>query len=172
MNRRQALMSVSAVAAHALFADVVSAFVRTTAAVGDHAAPWQAELFGSDEGAILEDVVDTILPATSTPGAKAARVHVFVDLAASRCLGSAEQQALSDALDSLGQTFGALPADQRIARLNAMDKAAFAMFKELTLLGYFSSEIGCTQALAYEAVPGAYKGCIALAPGQKAWATR
>ena len=172
MNRRQALMSVSAIAAHTLFADVVAAFTRTSAALADQSAPWQAELFGSDEGAILEDVVDTILPATSSPGARAAHVHVFVDLAASRCLGSAEQQALSDALDTLGETFGALPTAQRIARLNAMDKAAFATLKELTLLGYFSSEIGCTQALAYDAVPGVYKGCVNLEPGQKAWATR
>jgi hypothetical protein len=172
MNRRQALMSVSAITAHVLFVDVVAAFARTSAALADESAPWQAELFGSDEAAILEDVVDTILPPTSSPGAKAARVHVFVDLAASRCLGSVEQQALSDALDELGETFGTLPADQRIARLSAMDKTVFATLKELTVLGYFSSEIGCTQALAYEAVPGGYKGCLDLKPGQKAWATR
>ena len=172
MNRRQALISVSAVAAHALFADVVSAFARTSAALAEQSAPWQAELFGAEEGAVLEDVVDTILPETSSPGAKAARVHVFVDLAASRCLTSAEQQALSDALDQLGDGFGTLSTEQRIARLNVMDKAAFATLKELTLLGYFTSEIGCTQALAYEAVPGGYRGCIDLKPGQKAWATR
>ena len=53
-----------------------------------------------------------------------------------------------------------------------MDKTAFATLRELTLLGYFTSEIGCTQALAYEAVPGGYRGCIDLKPGQKAWATR
>jgi hypothetical protein len=42
--------------------------------------------------------------------------------------------------------------------------------KDLTLLGYFTSEPGATQALEYVAVPGRYEGCIDLKPGQKAWA--
>ena len=46
------------------------------------------------------------------------------------------------------------------------------MLKELTVLGYFSSEIGATQALAYDKVPGGYWGCLDLKPGQKGWATR
>ena len=52
------------------------------------------------------------------------------------------------------------------------DRAApfFTMLKDLTLTGYFTSEIGCTQALEYVAVPGRYDGCVPLKPGQKAWA--
>gem|GEM_PF-16282 len=46
----------------------------------------------------------------------------------------------------------------------------FTMMKDLTLTGYFTSEIGCTQALEYVAVPGRYEGCVPLKPGQKAWA--
>ncbi|SOD95161.1 gluconate 2-dehydrogenase subunit 3 family protein [Spirosoma fluviale] len=46
----------------------------------------------------------------------------------------------------------------------------FTMLKDLTLTGYFTSEIGATQALEYVAVPGRYDGCITLKPGQKAWA--
>ena len=46
----------------------------------------------------------------------------------------------------------------------------FQLMKELTLFGYFTSEIGCTQALAYDPIPKEYHGCIDLAPGQKAWA--
>ncbi len=46
----------------------------------------------------------------------------------------------------------------------------FTMLKDLTLMGYFTSEIGCTQALEYVAVPGRYDGCVTLKPGQKAWA--
>jgi len=47
----------------------------------------------------------------------------------------------------------------------------FAMMKELTVLGYFSSEIGATQALHYVHVPGSYNGCTDLEPNQKTWAT-
>lgn len=46
----------------------------------------------------------------------------------------------------------------------------FTMMKDLTLTGYFTSEIGATQALEYVAVPGRYDGCVPLKPGQKAWA--
>ena len=46
----------------------------------------------------------------------------------------------------------------------------FNMLKDLTLMGYFTSEIGATQALEYVAVPGRYDGCVPLKPGQKAWA--
>ncbi len=46
----------------------------------------------------------------------------------------------------------------------------FTVLKDLTLTGYFTSEIGCTQALEYVPVPGRYDGCVPLKPGQKAWA--
>ena len=42
--------------------------------------------------------------------------------------------------------------------------------KDLTLLGYFTSEAGATQALEYVPVPGRYEGCVDLKPGQKSWA--
>ena len=47
----------------------------------------------------------------------------------------------------------------------------FRMMKELSILGYFNSEIGCTQALRYVAVPGRYEGCVPYTKGEKAWAT-
>jgi hypothetical protein len=53
----------------------------------------------------------------------------------------------------------------------AMRNHYFRMMKELTLLGYFTSEIGATKALRYVAVPGHYDGCIPYKKGDKAWAT-
>jgi len=46
----------------------------------------------------------------------------------------------------------------------------FAIARDLTLLGYFTSEIGATQALEYVDVPGRYNGCVDLKPGQKVYA--
>ena len=43
--------------------------------------------------------------------------------------------------------------------------------KELTLLGFFTSEAGATQVLQYNQVPGPYKGCVPLDEVGKAWAT-
>lgn len=51
-------------------------------------------------------------------------------------------------------------------------KPFILLSKELTLLGFFTSEPGATQVLQYEAVPGAYHGCIPLSEaGGKTWAT-
>jgi hypothetical protein len=46
----------------------------------------------------------------------------------------------------------------------------FRMMKELALLGYFTSEIGCTKALRYAETPGRYDPCAPYTPGEPAWA--
>jgi hypothetical protein len=47
----------------------------------------------------------------------------------------------------------------------------FRMLKELSVLGYFSSKEGATQALRYLPVPGKYDGAYPYKKGDKAWAT-
>lgn len=106
-----------------------------------------------------------------------------------------------DALDASaqkanGKNFVSSTADQQIALLKQAESDAvaqrekeaknnknkpqedhtsmplfFPMMKELTLVGYFTSEIGCTQALEYTPVPGRYEGCVPMKAGQKGWAT-
>ena len=166
MTRREHLATISAVAAHALFADVVDAFAR--AARGPDT--WRPEIVPAAAGPLLAEVVETILPATDTPGAKAARVHLFVDLALARCAPAAGRAAVLSALRALGPAFLAAAPEARRAQLAQIDPAALRLLHELTIIGYFTSEIGATQALAYDPVPGGYRGCIRLAPGQKAWA--
>lgn len=46
----------------------------------------------------------------------------------------------------------------------------FAIIRDLTLLGYFTSEIGATKAYEYVEIPGRYDGCVDLKPGQRVWA--
>jgi gluconate 2-dehydrogenase gamma chain len=43
--------------------------------------------------------------------------------------------------------------------------------KELTILGFFTSEPGATQVLQYNQVPGPFQGCVPLEKVGKAWAT-
>jgi hypothetical protein len=50
------------------------------------------------------------------------------------------------------------------------EQSFFKILKDYTLTGYFLSETGATQALAYERVPGGYQGDLPLKPDQKAWA--
>jgi hypothetical protein len=44
------------------------------------------------------------------------------------------------------------------------------MLKDLTVLGYFTSEIGATQALNFVEVPGKFDACIPYNKGDKAYA--
>ena len=51
------------------------------------------------------------------------------------------------------------------------DPHYFGMMKQLTVWGYFTSEVGATKALRYVVVPTCYEGCIPYKKGDKAWAT-
>lgn len=144
--------------------------------------------------AFLDEVAETIIPATSTPGAKAANVGGFMSIMVSDCYEEKNQKIFIEGMKKLneacskqhGKDFLSASSDQRKALLTAIDKEAkeyqaakqkddpshyFTLMKQLTLLGYFTSEIGATQALRYEAVPGRYEGCIPYKKGDKAWAT-
>jgi hypothetical protein len=45
----------------------------------------------------------------------------------------------------------------------------FTMMKQLTIWGYFSSEVGATKALRYNPIPGKYIGCVDYKVGEGAW---
>lgn len=152
------------------------------------------ELFDQNHVALLDEVADTILPATSTPGAKAAKVGDFMAVMVKDCYTPQDQQVFIKGMEQLneacrkkqGKPFMKADAKQRTAFLTALDAEQrdymrdkkpespshyFRMMKELTLLGYFTSEVGATQALRYVEVPGRYEGCVAYKKGDRAWAT-
>lgn len=162
--------------------------------------------FTKDEIAFLNEVADTILPATKSPGAKAADVGSFMALMVNDCYEQRDQKTFAAGIDKLdaaskklnGSGFMKASAEQRLVLLETLDKEAktyqsqkggleeterkkdkdfaglpnhyFTMMKQLTLLGYFTSEQGCNQALRYIAVPGRYQGSVPYKKGDKAWA--
>lgn len=143
---------------------------------------------------LLSEIAETILPATATPGAKEAGVGDFIAIMVKDCYSPKDQQTFVNGLDTLekvskekqGDTFLNLSAEKRTALLQLLDREQkayyqtkkeedpphyFRMLKELTLLGFFTSETGATKALRYEAVPGRYEGCIDYKKGDRAWAS-
>jgi hypothetical protein len=143
---------------------------------------------------LLDEVGETILPATKTPGAKAAKVGSFMAVMVRDCYTPADQKIFTNGLTKLdedckkstGKTFLACDAAERTKFLNALDQEQkaftknqrkddpshyFRMMKELTLLGFFTSEPGATQALRYLPVPGRYDGNVPYKKGDRAWAT-
>ena len=58
-------------------------------------------------------------------------------------------------------------------RAEPRDSAAsfFRTLKELTILGYYTSQAGATKELRYVQVPGRYEGCVPFAKIGQEWAT-
>ena len=165
---------------------------KTPDASAPPAAP--KEVLTSEQAAYLNEVGETILPATKSPGAKAANVGPFMAVMARDCYKPEAQQTFVKGLTQLeaasqkmnGKGFMESTPAQRTALLTALDteqkqysktKAIeapnhyFRMMEELTLLGFFTSEVGATKALRYLPVPGKYDGNVPYKKGDRAWAT-
>ncbi|MDP9229641.1 MAG: gluconate 2-dehydrogenase subunit 3 family protein, partial [Bacteroidota bacterium] len=173
-------------------------------------------VFSQDDIAFLNEVGETILPATATPGAKAANVGEFMTVMVNDCYTENDQKTFHEGMAKLNSaskkkfnaSFMKLTPEQRHDLLVELDKESkdyqkkksdfdseqnkkeaeekakgntgykkeempshyFRMMKELTMLGYFTSKIGCTEARRYVAVPGKFEGCIPYKKGDKAFA--
>ncbi|RWY53657.1 gluconate 2-dehydrogenase subunit 3 family protein [Mucilaginibacter gilvus] len=170
-----------------------------------------ADLAKPETTAFLDEVGETILPETSTPGAKAAKVGAFMAVMVRDCYTEADQKVFQEGIGKLDEAsskkfskkFMEATAAQRTELLTELDKEAkdyakkrgadidadklkhkdekdykgadipnhyFTMMKQLTLLGYFTSEVGATKALRYVPVPGKYVGDYPYKKGDRAWA--
>ena len=135
----------------------------------------------AEQEKLLAEVAEVIIPTTDTPGAKAAGVAQFIVRVMRDCYQREEQEKFYAGLARLeggknsryGKEFAELDAAQKnvVVRDTAEgNKAFFILMKQLTVAGYFTSEIGATKALAYLPIPGRFEGDVPLQPGQKAWA--
>lgn len=150
--------------------------------------------FSPNNIAFLDEVGETILPTTAgSPGAKAAQIGEFMKVIVTDCYEEGDQKVFMEGFSKIneasdkkfGMEFMDLSAENKLALLNEIDKEAktysdakkkedpnhyFSLMKQLTLWGYFTSEVGSTKALRYLPVPGKYEGCIPYQKGDKLWA--
>ncbi len=189
MNRREALSRVALLVGGTV---VGAEFFLSGCKTGDK--PASGLPLSKEDIAYLDEIAETIIPATSTPGAKEAKVGEFMHTMITDCYEAKDQQIFIEGMNKLneastkmhGTGFLKATPDQRKALLTAIDKEAkdyqkskkpedpahyFSLMKQLTLLGFFTSEVGATKALRYVAVPGKYEGCVPYKKGDKAWAT-
>jgi hypothetical protein len=168
-DRRSFLRGASVLMGHAALGNVLTAFAGS---------PRKAGFFDESEMRTLRALVDVILPATDSPAASAADTHYFIDLAVPACANPAAQKTFRAGLAAFAG-YDQLSEQQQVAKLEARaaadielayDESFFRILKDYTLTGYFLSETGATQALAYERIPGGFWGDLPLEPNQKAWA--
>jgi hypothetical protein len=183
MDRKEAVQYISLL----LGGSLVGANAFLTGCKADN----QTEIFSKDDITYLDEIAETILPKTKTPGAKDAQVGQFMTVMVNDCYDEKEQtifrkgMATANDLSSkqFGKTFLKLTSAQRHELLAQIDNEQkqytknkkeeepvhyFRMVKELTLLGYFTSEPGCTKAKRYMPVPGKFIGCVPYKKGEKA----
>ena len=148
--------------------------------------------FSAGDIALLDEIGETIIPATDTPGAKASKIGAFMAMMVTDCYDDAQHAAFKAGLPAInaasqakfGRDFLAASPAQRTELLNALDaeqrqhpgtKAKntpahyFRMMKQMTVLGYFTSEIGATQALRFVEVPGRFDGAAPYQKGDRNW---
>lgn len=167
MNRRALLLG-------AVFL-VGGAAALTRFARGDRTAG--AGTLAAAQFALLEAVSDVMIPATDTPGALAAGVPHFVRTMLEEWASSETRMKIAAVLDEIdkrawarrGASFSQILPEQRHELLRDFDAAAFvlgdaayARLKFLVLAGYYHSEIGATQELRFEMVPGTWRACLPL----------
>ena len=148
--------------------------------------------FDTDDISFLDEVAETIIPKTNTPGAKEAAVGKFIALYATDCYSDADRKILFEGILKLnevsnskyGKDFIEITNLQKQELLMIIDTEAknhnnqkeqpsihyFTMMKQLTLLGFFTSEFGATQVLRYDPIPGKYEGCVPYKKGETSWA--
>ena len=152
----------------------------------------RANNFDTEAISFLDEVAETIIPKTNTPGAKEAEAGKFIALYATDCYSDADRKIVFEGIAKLNATSNAKYGKDFMGISNAQKKELFTlidaeakkhnlqneqqsihyftMMKQLTLLAFFTSEYGVTQVLRYDPVPGKYEGCIPYKKGETSWA--
>jgi len=177
MNRREAIRNTS------IFLGAASMGVITTQLASckvDTSDKWEPIFLSLQESNLLNELAETILPATDTPGAKDAMVVRYLDEYAKNFLKPEEQTEYKSALavienlakGKFEKDFTKLSIDQRGQVLQSMiddpaegDTSPSSIFYDLRdaiTTAFFTSEVGATQVLDYDPIPGNYDGDIAL----------
>ena len=196
MQRRDVLKMLAAGAAVPVFSSPLLGFFRE--AQEKIGAGYKLRTLNARQNDTVVAMIDQIIPATDTPGAKGARVNEFIDVILTEWATDEERakflQGLADvdkkSNELYGKNFVEATAEQQVTLLRAMDDVAmaekkpaprhgntvpeldaqlkgnfFRVFKGITLHGYYTSEIGFTQELKLQIIPGAQHGCQPLGPG-------
>lgn len=196
MNRRDALRMLTAGAVLPALTPELFAFYQQA----HPAASYSLRTLSSHQNDAVVAMIDQILPATDTPGAKEARVNEFIDVILTEWANPEERRNFLDGLADVdrqsnalfGKDFASSSPAQQLVLLRSMDAVAevarahrkqsppfwepegrdtqmqgdfFTVFKNMTLYGYYTSEIGFAKELKLQIIPGAQHGCTPVGPG-------
>lgn len=187
MNRRKAIKKTSLILGMAVSSPVVMSIIN--GCVPKKTIDWQPKFLTQNQAILVGNIAETILPKTNTPGALDIGIDAFIDHIVDNCYsdqnkeiflnGLIEVERESDLLD--GESFVNLSDKNKVKLLNKFEQKAaqidiengkypqpfFQQIKELTLLGYFTSEEIMKNELEYVPIPTRLEGCIDMKENQK-----
>ncbi len=191
LSRREAVRRVGILLGGAMSTSTVSALLAgcsgRTSGQGSHTF----RVLSRPQQDLSATLVELIIPQTDTPGARAAGAHEFIDKMLADWMPDDERDRFLAGLGDVntraqtahGADFVNLPSAEQVAILTQLDAEAYAdtnddaaatpffrSLKELTLAGYYTSEIGATRELQWLAWPGRYDADAPLSDVGRAWA--
>jgi gluconate 2-dehydrogenase gamma chain len=193
IDRRELIQRAAMLLGGAISSSAVAGVLAGCVATPPGAGRKQTFLTAGETAAVAV-ISEHIIPRTDTPGAIDAGVPGFIDKMMAGYYQDRQRTILraglvradKDARAAGGATFAALAPDQQIALLKVYDREAyeqsrrnantpdadphfFRILKELTIVGFCTSEPGATKFLKYAPVPGPYRGDIPYSEVGKAW---
>lgn len=192
INRREALRRAALLLGGTLSASAIAGVLAGCEASDHSAAKGASGVLTAAQSELVAAIADRIIPATDTPGARAAGVPRFIATMLGEYYTTGERNdfiaGLADidvrAQQACGRAFVRCSPESQHALLEQIDRETFASepmstrspipffrtMKELTVLGYYTSQVGATRELRYVQVPGRYDGCVPLRTIGRAWA--
>lgn len=182
MNRRDALWLLGGAAAAPLLPALTPAELRAAGRAAHARAQGRPlQVLDPHQSEMVAEIAEIIIPETDTPGARAAQVNEFTDVLLAEWYTPEERDrflaGLADvdtrAKDAFGTDFLSATAVQRTAIVAGLDAEVAALraadakpgehffnrMKWLAVFGYYTSEVGMTEELHWQAIPGTYDGC-------------
>lgn len=195
MDRREALKKTALFMGTALSPSLVTGILN-----GCKPKPgisWEPSYFSKEQATLISRLVDIIIPKTDTPGAVDLGIPNFIEQMVKDVYNEEDNARFmtgltnfgTDAATSFGQPFIESEDQDQINLVTSIHTDAITelkqrdedddyerpfilMLKELTLVGFFTTQVGAEEILQYQAVPGSYQPCISLEEaGGKTWAT-
>ena len=177
MTRREAIQRAVALSGLALTSPAIIAALEGCRT--ETSLDWEPQFLSPEQVKVVGKIANRILPPTDTLGALDVGVDRFIDTMVTVMFPEAYQQAFVQQLDDFSLQDAAFVDDDEatqdqklrlLAQTHAQAKAAdptlpptfFQLIKQLTLLGYFTSEAVMEHQLNYHAIPGKYQACIPL----------
>ena len=167
IDRREALRKTALLMGAAVSATAIAGIMNGCKATPD--LNYKPVFFNEDQARIISELAEIILPKTDTPGAKEVGVPNFIDTIVNENYEKEDQERFivgltafeEDAKKTYGDGFIYCKPEDQIALVKkslgaaiqekkentATKKPFILMAKELTMLGYFTSEPGATKVL-------------------------